>query len=232
MAGLAEGLKLLGWSWGLEAVGGGMMSCVFLVFLRSDCLQPCAVGPWKGRGWSYRSAWDNCEGCPSSRWLSSFYLEDRTAGKRRATSPCWRFTECPTPLHPGAVSSFSAVETVAQGALVRMAVSVPMLRSRSYPLSQGALSHHLNFLQPQCILSSARPSFPVDSCPFPLLSPLLWVPVLPMSWKSLGVTSKIQFPNLYNGKHKLSLWDSNTGLLTSHSKSCSMAQNVISAVFF
>lgn len=57
----------------------------------------------------------------------------------------------------------------------------PMLKSLCYPLSQGALSHHLNFLHPQCILSSARRSCLVDSCLFPFLSLLLWEPVPPMS---------------------------------------------------
>lgn len=104
---------------------------------------------------------------------------------------------------------------VAQGSLVRMAVSVPTLKSLSYPLSQGALSHHLRFLLSQRVLSSARQLRLQDSCPFPLLSLLLWGLVPPMSWKSSGVTSMTLFPNLSNGKHKLSLWYANTGLLTS-----------------
>lgn len=45
---LQRGSNYLACWWGVEGCGGGMMSCVFLVFFRSDCLQPGSGGWWKG----------------------------------------------------------------------------------------------------------------------------------------------------------------------------------------
>lgn len=171
--------------------------------------------------------------------LFLFYLEGSTAGKRWDASSWWHFPECPPPLHLTIASSFSSGETVAQGTLVTIAVSVPMLKSPSYPLSQGALRRHLNFLPSQRVLPIRRQSCLVDSCPFPLLSLLLWVPVPPMSWKTLGVTSMtLSFLIYIMGRISylfgtqiqvlwLQLWSVVYG-----SPQDPYTQNIISAVFF
>lgn len=116
-----------------------------------------------------------------------------------------------TPTAFASYSPFSPGDTVTQGMLVKMAVSVPMLKNLSYPLSQGALTHHLNFLFFQHALPLSQIILPVDSFPFPLLSLLLWV-----LWKTLGVTSMtLSFLICIMGRKFEFLWDSNTGLLTS-----------------
>lgn len=129
-------------------------------------------------------------------------------------------------------------ETAAQNTLVRTSCLILCWRAL-VTLPQQRLSHHLNFLWSQYVLPLRRTILLGRFLSFSTTEPTSLSTSSSYELQNLGCNLyDSQFSNLYNGKNKLSLWDSNTGLLISTLKHVLWlaiyphAQNVISAVFF